>query len=201
MSEGVGSAAGVATVGAVSEATKESVGSITGVATVSAVGLLGQAAVGSAAGSSTTAGIGLVEYEVVASAAGVAVVSGVGESVTEAVGSAAGSSTAQAVRAMLIEAVGVSLGLGTASARAPTVQQELLDDLASRRGLVTGGFDSARYLELSGATIIEPTAFEPDPSTYRGTHYYNAVTNTLYKKIVTRKQPGIVVAHWQKVSD
>ena len=58
-----------------------------------------------------------------------------------------------------------------------------------------------RFLELNGATIIEPTAFEPDPTTYRRSHYYNAITNTLYRKVTTRSQPGITVAHWQKVSD
>ena len=63
------------------------------------------------------------------------------------------------------------------------------------------GHDPIWFLELHGAAIIEPTAFEPDPSTHRGTHYYNAITNTLHKKIITRKEPGIVVAHWQKVSD
>lgn len=65
----------------------------------------------------------------------------------------------------------------------------------------TAGHNPIWFLELHGATIIEPTAFEPDPSTYRETHYYNAITNTLYKKIITRQEPGIVVAHWQKVSD
>lgn len=79
--------------------------------------------------------------------------------------------------------------------------QPALDDLSERRGRQTVGYNPIWFLELHGATIIEPTAFEPDPATYRGTHYYNAITNTLYKKIVTRKEPGIVVAHWQKVSD
>lgn len=79
--------------------------------------------------------------------------------------------------------------------------QSILDDLTERRGQRTVGHDTIWFLELQGATIIEPTAFEPDAATYRGTHYYNVITNTLYKKIVTRNEPGIVVAHWQKVSD
>ena len=63
------------------------------------------------------------------------------------------------------------------------------------------GHNPIWFLELHGAAIIEPTAFEPDPATHRGTHYYNATTNTLYKKVITRNEPGIVIAHWQKVSD
>jgi len=78
---------------------------------------------------------------------------------------------------------------------------DFLDDLIARRGLRKGGFNNIRFVELDGGRIIEPTAFEPDPNTYRGEYYYNAVTNTLYRKIVTRREPGIVVAHWQKISD
>lgn len=76
-----------------------------------------------------------------------------------------------------------------------------LDDLFSRRGRKYGGFNNIRTVELDGGRIIEPTAFEPDASTYRNDYYYNAVTNTLYKKIITRSEPGIIVAHWQKISD
>jgi hypothetical protein len=61
----------------------------------------------------------------------------------------------------------------------------------------------AHWLELNGATVIEPTKFEPDPNTYRGDYYYNTTTNRLYKKIVSRrdKKTGVVVAHWKGVSD
>jgi hypothetical protein len=76
-----------------------------------------------------------------------------------------------------------------------------LADLYSRRGNPSPGWNPVWFLELWGATIIEPTAFEPDPSTFRGEFYYNAVTNTLYRKVVTRQEPGITVAHWQKASD
>lgn len=76
-----------------------------------------------------------------------------------------------------------------------------LADLFARRGNPSPGHDPLRFAELWGATIIEPTAFEPDPSTYRGDYYYNSVTNTLYRKVITRQEPGIVVAHWQKASD
>ncbi len=47
---------------------------------------------------------------------------------------------------------------------------------------------------------IEPTAFEPDPRTHRDDYYYNAITNVLYKKVITRQEPGIIVAHWQPAS-
>jgi hypothetical protein len=79
--------------------------------------------------------------------------------------------------------------------------KEFLYDLIRRRGNSTIGGDTARFVELDGGTIIEPTAFEPDASTCRESHYYNVMTNVLYKKVVTRKEPGIVVAYWQKVSN
>jgi len=79
--------------------------------------------------------------------------------------------------------------------------QQFLNDLTYRLGRRTVGGDPMRFLELNGATIIEPTAFEPDPTTCRRSHYYNAITNTLYRKVTTRSEPGITVAHWQKVSD
>jgi len=78
---------------------------------------------------------------------------------------------------------------------------DFLADLQNRRGLKSGGFNSNWFLELTGAKLLVPTAFEPDASTYRGDYYYNAVTNTLYRKIVTRREPGMVVAHWQKASN
>lgn len=76
-----------------------------------------------------------------------------------------------------------------------------LEDLLARRGLRSSGFNNIRLVELNGGRIVEPTAFEPDPSTYRGEFYYNAINNVLYRKIVTRREPGIVVAYWQKISD
>jgi hypothetical protein len=76
-----------------------------------------------------------------------------------------------------------------------------LNDLGNRRGRPSPGHNSIWFLELSGVTIIEPTAFEPDPATHRHDYYYNAVTNTLYRKVVSRHETGIAVAHWQKASD
>lgn len=48
---------------------------------------------------------------------------------------------------------------------------------------------------------MEPTAFEPDAATHRNDYYYNAVTNILYKKIITRKYRGTIAAYWQKISN
>lgn len=78
--------------------------------------------------------------------------------------------------------------------------KEFLSDLIQRRN---GGIgqDTIRFVELDGGIIIEPTAFEPDPATCRESHYYNASTNILYKKVITREGPGITVAYWQKISN
>ena len=77
-----------------------------------------------------------------------------------------------------------------------------LDDLSDRRGKPSvGNNNTVWFLELNGAEVIEPTAFEPDPATHRGEYYYNAKTNVLYRKIVTRQEPGVVHAYWQKVSN
>lgn len=80
-------------------------------------------------------------------------------------------------------------------------RQDFLDDLTARRGRPGVGHDSVWYLELTGGRVIEPTAFEPDAATHRDDFYYNAVTNALYRRVVTRREPGIVVAHWQQCSD
>lgn len=76
-----------------------------------------------------------------------------------------------------------------------------LTDLLNRRGQPSVGHNPTWFIELYGGVIIEPTAFEPDPATHRHDYYYNAVTNTLYRKVIVRQEPGIVVAHWQKASD
>jgi len=78
--------------------------------------------------------------------------------------------------------------------------QEFLDDLSVRRGIQTGGYNPARFLELDGAEIVEPTAFEPDPNTHRGDYYYNAVSNVLYKKVISRKESGVITATWKRTS-
>lgn len=73
-----------------------------------------------------------------------------------------------------------------------------LEDLINRRGKPTEGYSSVWPIELVGGTIIEPTAFEPDPKTYRGEYYYNANANVLYKKIISKNSTH---AYWQKISD
>lgn len=78
--------------------------------------------------------------------------------------------------------------------------QPFLDDLSDRRGRQEVGHNPAWFLEREGAKLIIPTAFEPDPNTYRDDYYYNAITNALYKKIVSRDNNGIKVASWKKTS-
>jgi hypothetical protein len=77
---------------------------------------------------------------------------------------------------------------------------DFLADLITRRGKKQIGSNSVRAVELMGGKIIEPTAFEPDPNTYRGEYYYNAITNVLYRKVVVRTDP-VLVATWRKASD
>jgi hypothetical protein len=80
------------------------------------------------------------------------------------------------------------------------VRTAFINDLIARRGRKTNGHMPAWFMERWGANLIEPTAFEPDPTSYRHDYYYNAVTNALYKRIVTR-HGDITIARWQKVSD
>ena len=78
---------------------------------------------------------------------------------------------------------------------------DFLSDLISRRGIRSAGNQSTRITELNGGAVIEPTAFEPDPNTHRGEYYYNAVTNTLHRKITIVSHSGQTYSHWKKVSD
>ena len=78
--------------------------------------------------------------------------------------------------------------------------QSVLEEIMMFRAPRVAARPTVWDIERHGANVIIPTAFEPDPTTYRGKYYYNAVTNILYMKIVTRREPGVVVAHWQKVS-
>lgn len=65
------------------------------------------------------------------------------------------------------------------------------------------GYNPHRFVELYGGTIIEPTAFPPDPVTARCPYYYDAITNRMYRRVVTvrDKENGIITAHWQPISD
>jgi hypothetical protein len=74
-----------------------------------------------------------------------------------------------------------------------------LQDLTTRRGSPSPGHNPIWVIELWGGKIIQPTAFEPDPVTHHDDYYYNAVTNTLYRRVVTQETPR--TAYWQKASD
>jgi len=80
-----------------------------------------------------------------------------------------------------------------------SLTQDFLSDLFSRRAISGGGTQSEWLMELGGASIIQPTAFEPDPATHNQGYYYNSSHNALYRKVVTRTEP-VIVAHWQRVS-
>lgn len=75
-----------------------------------------------------------------------------------------------------------------------------LADLISRRDNRKLGHNNIRTIELNGGKIVEPTAFEPDASTYRDSYYYNALTNVLYRKVVVTKTQGLTIAHWVRIS-
>jgi hypothetical protein len=77
---------------------------------------------------------------------------------------------------------------------------DFLVDLFSRRLNEEIGGLGVRTVELYGGMVIEPTAFEPDPTTYRDEYYYNAISNALFKKIIVRKEFSILSAYWQRVS-
>lgn len=96
-----------------------------------------------------------------------------------------------------------------------TVEQirATLADLASRRGPAvtkpssaagpsSAGYDAFNHLELHGARMVEATAFEPDPKTYRGEYYYNVILNRLYRRIlVGQRADGVIRAHWVACSE
>lgn len=220
--EAIGSSAGTSTVNGVTEVETTAVGTSTGIGAAPGVAESTAESAGTSAGQGDADNaVGLQGSDSSGSSDGIGAASGVGASEAETVGTSDGSSTALAERAVLIEVVGNSAGVavalgggawaayvdGTAAgtskmvARIVSQQQIWLQDFSERLGVRGVGQDSARFLELSGAVIIEPTAFEPDPATHRESHYYNALTNTLYRKVITREEPGIVVAHWQKVSN
>jgi hypothetical protein len=77
---------------------------------------------------------------------------------------------------------------------------DFLVDLFSRRLNEEIGGLGVRTVELYGGMVIEPTAFEPDPTTYRDEYYYNAISNALFKKIIVRREFSILSAYWQRVS-
>lgn len=82
------------------------------------------------------------------------------------------------------------------------VAKSWLLDLLSKKGTTEESFDTVRFVELQKGQVLEPTAFEPDPVSHRNDYYYNAKTNILYKKIIT-KRIGLLItnAHWKRVSN
>ena len=125
----------------------------------------------------------------------------VGAPLFVSVGTATGSSVAAATGASIVHVVASAVGTSVVEGRAIKAQQVWFQELSNRRGISNITPDPVRSLELHGAVVVEPTAFEPDAATYRHSHYYNAITNTLYRRVVTRSEPGVVVAYWKKVSN
>jgi hypothetical protein len=80
-------------------------------------------------------------------------------------------------------------------------QQEFLTDLIVRRGQITPGYNPEWFLELTGASILMPTAFEPDPNTHRDEFYYNASLNNLYQKVTNISSDNIPVSIWKRISN
>jgi len=208
-----GTSAGIGAANAVREALVESAGSAVGVGDADgAEGLQGSDAIGSIAGTSTTVGIAGTATGI---AAGTSTATAVREALVASTGTITGTATVTGGGGWLAFTTITASGSSLVEGRSVTTAEEFLDDLDNRRrvhganqprggargtGKRRNANNSARFLELSGATIIEPTAFEPDAATHRESHYYNAVTNILYRKVVTRNEPGVIVAHWQKVS-
>ena len=52
------------------------------------------------------------------------------------------------------------------------------------------------FVEQVGGSVIEVLSGEPDPSTYRRSHYYNSVLNTLFE--IDRNG---TIAKWKPVSE
>lgn len=72
-----------------------------------------------------------------------------------------------------------------------------LSDLVDRRRPFNTGGNPHTFLELHGARMVEVTAFEPDPTTYRCEYYYHATLNRLYRRVVThRRDDGVIKAQW-----
>ena len=81
------------------------------------------------------------------------------------------------------------------------VTREFLSDLKQKRLPKSVGFNNIRMVERLGGCVLEPTAFPPDPNTYRHEYYYNAITNTLYRKVISTDANGYMAAHWKKASN
>jgi hypothetical protein len=76
-----------------------------------------------------------------------------------------------------------------------------ISDLLARRGKKYKGHHNVRNIELLGGRIVEPTAFEPDPTTHRGEYYYNATINVLFRRVTVANSDGVKFAHWVRCSN
>jgi hypothetical protein len=195
-----GTAAGTSTANGLGESQAEATGSASGAAGGSAVGESGLSADGNANGSSNGNAIGESFASSVGASSGFANAAGQGASENRQSGNATGQAIIYGVGASEARAIFESIASSVAEARYPTKQETFFKDLSTRVNIQGVKHLASRLIELDGGKIIEPTAFEPDAATYRDTHYYNAKTNILYIKVITRQEPGVVVAHWQKVS-
>ena len=95
----------------------------------------------------------------------------------------------------------VFVGFGNLAVLIDVAKSWLLD-LFDKRGTTEEEFETIRTVELRKGEVLEPTAFEPDPRTHRQDYYYNAKTNVLYKKIITKRSGSLIMnAHWKRVSN
>ncbi|MDB4490041.1 hypothetical protein N9045_00850 [bacterium] len=195
-----GTAVGTSTANGLGESQARATGSASSAASGNAVGGSGLSTEGNADGLSNGNAIGESLVSSAGISSGFAVAVGQGASENRQSGSATGQSIVYGVGASEARAIFESIASSIAEARYPTRQETFFKDLSTRVNVQGVKHLASRLIELDGGKIIEPTAFEPDAATYRDTHYYNAKTNILYIKVITRQEPGVVVAHWQKVS-
>ena len=215
-----GSSIAVSVVNATSKSTNKVIATSAATSITTSVGTSLAAASGLCAGTGAAAGVGSIGRRIIGSSICTSIAAAQGRSNfsatglcqaisggtadTKAMAKSTGLSESSAVvnirPSLGLNSVANSTGTSRVEARKPSDEAIFMSMISQRRGLLNTGYTSARMLELSGAEIIEPTAFEPDATTHRSKYYYNAVTNILYMKVVSRKQPGIIVAHWQKVS-
>jgi hypothetical protein len=171
-----------------------------GVSNAEAAGSAGTPIVGSSNGSSDAPAVGAKLAGSLGETTGTSATEAISSVLAMSPATSEGTSEVNGSTNAVATAVGSSANISFATGRSLSETQKFLMDLARRRGVSGVGHDSTRFLELNGAVIIEPTAFEPDPATHRHSYYYNAVSNTLYRKVITREELGLVVAYWQKAS-
>ena len=70
---------------------------------------------------------------------------------------------------------------------------DFIADILNRRNKSSIGGDTVWFLELNGATVINPTPFEPDPNTHRQEYYYNSIDNIMYKRARSSSQNHVWV--------